>query len=97
MRTQWTQKPRCKQPMDSNPQRHCTVPKIFGFRKWFESRYGDLCEAHDGAYERGDCRLCADWTFIKVFVTSHRGFKRVPASLCLSLPRFRRILWAKLY
>ena len=28
----------------------CTVPGWFRFNKWFESRFGDLCDAHDAAY-----------------------------------------------
>lgn len=30
--------------------RKCTVPKILGFREWFESRFSDLCAAHDASY-----------------------------------------------
>ena len=50
---------------DVNKQRHCTVPNIFGFRKWFESQYGLLCEQHDTAYVAGGCLLCADISFIR--------------------------------
>lgn len=35
------------------PRRYCTMPKIPWFRNWFESKFGDLCEAHDKAYGIG--------------------------------------------
>lgn len=28
----------------------CSVPRILGFRKWFEKRFGDLCHKHDEGY-----------------------------------------------
>lgn len=44
--------------------RHCTVPKILGFRDWFEERFGELCKQHDETYiaqQGGEvARLMAD-------------------------------------
>ena len=50
-------------------RRYCTMPKLpFGFREWFESKFGDLCEIHDADYKRGyasgGCKLCSDFKFI---------------------------------
>lgn len=50
-------------------RRFCTMPKDpFGFRDWFESKFGDLCEIHDKAYKKGynygGCKLCSDFRFI---------------------------------
>ena len=28
----------------------CTVPKIFGIKKWFDKKFNDLCEQHDLLY-----------------------------------------------
>lgn len=28
----------------------CTVPKLFGFRDWFESKFKALCDDHDALY-----------------------------------------------
>jgi hypothetical protein len=42
------------------------VPKILGFRAWFESRFGDLCALHDLAYiHRAGWRIVVDYTFAK--------------------------------
>jgi len=48
------------------PKRYCTVPAIFGFRDWFEGRFGDLCEQHDelyvwrkGTQHQADCGLAS--------------------------------------
>ena len=40
--------------------RSCTVPKIFGFRKWFESRFHELCVNHDYAYSIKAGKLRSD-------------------------------------
>ena len=31
-------------------QHRCTSPKILGFDRWFQEKFGDLCHAHDVAY-----------------------------------------------
>jgi hypothetical protein len=48
--------------------RYCTLPKDpFGFRNWYEKKFGDLCKLHDEAYAigygGGKCKLCADFEF----------------------------------
>ena len=30
--------------------RYCTIPKILGFRKWFEKRFQECCQEHDVDY-----------------------------------------------
>lgn len=57
---------------DDNPKRECTLPKIFGLRKWFENRFGDLCHAHDQAYVARTGKLKADIAFLKGM--SERGY-----------------------
>lgn len=35
----------------NDTRRYCTVPAIFGLRKWFEKRFGcDCCKEHDEYY-----------------------------------------------
>lgn len=29
----------------------CSVPRIFGFDKWFERHFSDLCKKHDKEYK----------------------------------------------
>lgn len=36
----------------------CTIPHLFGFDKWYQKRFGDLCEAHDRSYM---LRLGSKW------------------------------------
>lgn len=31
-------------------KRHCTIPAIFGFRHWFETKFGKACLQHDKDY-----------------------------------------------
>ena len=50
---------------DTDPKRECTLPKIFGLRKWFENRFGDLCHAHDAAYVARTGKIKADLAFLK--------------------------------
>ena len=38
----------------------CTMPKVLGFHRWFQDRFGDLCKAHDEAYEARLDRKQAD-------------------------------------
>jgi hypothetical protein len=32
---------------------NCTIPRLFGFKNWFDSLFADLCDWHDGEYVRG--------------------------------------------
>lgn len=72
---------------DSNPKRHCTVPKILGFRSWFERNYGHICERHDQIYMDGGCRICSDVDFIKDMIRADWEYDKkylffsVPAAL----------------
>lgn len=50
---------------DANPKRQCTLPKILGLRKWFENRFGDLCEVHDYMYVNKFGKWNADKAFLK--------------------------------
>lgn len=46
--------------------RYCTIPKIFGFREWFENHFGDLCEIHDIQYiEKNITRKDSDLQFVR--------------------------------
>lgn len=67
-------------------RRWCTVPKIFGFRKWFEDRFGcDCCKYHDYHYveiwrnwRSGSkpplTRLQADNIFFRCMVKKGKGY-----------------------
>jgi hypothetical protein len=39
---------------------HCTLPKIFRFKNWFEREYGDLCRVHDFMYASFSGKLRSD-------------------------------------
>lgn len=69
---------------DKNPIRLCTMPKIFGFRDWFESQYGDLCEVHDASYEKGKCLTCADFKFLSGMIKQDWKTKKI--NLLFSIP-----------
>jgi len=28
----------------------CSVPKLFGLQKWFDKKFGDICDEHDYLY-----------------------------------------------
>ena len=32
---------------------YCSVPRLLGFGKWFETRFGGLCKQHDKYYAVG--------------------------------------------
>jgi len=58
-------------------KRYCTLPKDpFGFREWFEKKFGDLCKTHDEeyfiGYRQGGCKLCSDLKF--VLGIANRGY-----------------------
>lgn len=36
------------------------MPNIPYFRKWYENKFGTLCEQHDKDYKKGKCKLCSD-------------------------------------
>lgn len=38
----------------------CTLPRVLGFKKWFDARFGDLCESHDAMYDAAFPRKQAD-------------------------------------
>lgn len=50
---------------DTDPRRSCTIPKIFGLRRWFESKFGDLCEFHDYSYQLRLGKTKADMAMLK--------------------------------
>ena len=72
-------------------RRYCTVPAIFGFRKWFEKRFGcDCCKQHDEHYieiwrfwRKGEkppiTRLQADNIFFRCMIG--KGKKYYPLAL----------------
>lgn len=70
--------------MDTNPRRFCTVPKILGFRDWFERSYGDLCEVHDAAYDEGKELLKADLKFIGGMIS--QDWQKNKVRLLFSVP-----------
>lgn len=44
----------------------CTIPSLFGFKAWFEKRFGYACELHDEDYvakaitrKQADCKMAA--------------------------------------
>lgn len=45
--------------------RACTLPKIFGLRRWFENRFGDICEIHDYGYVMRLGKWKTDMIFLK--------------------------------
>lgn len=52
--------------MTKKARRYCTVPKVFGLRDWFVSRFNDLCKEHDRRYQnREGYQLHADWQMVK--------------------------------
>lgn len=69
--------------------RYCTIPAIFGLRKWFESRFSDLCQHHDLTYEaRHGTRRRADLELYAGMVK--RGY---PLTGVLSYLVIRAIGW----
>jgi hypothetical protein len=52
----------------------CSAPKILGFRKWFESRFADLCFEHDALYvlRKWRTKLYADFLIAAKIV--ERGY-----------------------
>lgn len=72
--------------------RKCTIPKIFGLREWFESRFGDLCEYHDLAYvERKGLRIVADYQFAKGMWM--RGYRWLAVPSFLAVYMFGWLYW----
>lgn len=70
--------------------RHCTIPKIFGLRKWYEKHFSDLCKEHDSAYIiRYGTRRDADLKFMAGMVK--KGF---PFTAFFSYIVIRAIGWA---
>lgn len=60
--------------------RKCTIPKIFGFRKWFENRFGDLCAIHDAKYiKREGWRIVVDYHFAKGMWQRGYGWLAIPS------------------
>jgi hypothetical protein len=46
--------------------RYCTIPKIFGFRHWFEPRFSAFCQVHDLGYKlRVRSKWAVDMDFAK--------------------------------
>lgn len=49
----------------------CSVPRLLGFKNWFDERFGDLCENHDSLYTSksavsrydADCKLAGSMFF----------------------------------
>lgn len=42
--------------------RYCTIPALFNLRKWYEKKFGDLCEQHDHVYYyKIGTKWDADW------------------------------------
>lgn len=40
----------------------CTIPNLFGFKKWFSARFESACEWHDARYVARDCwKIQADY------------------------------------
>jgi hypothetical protein len=40
----------------------CSLPKVFGLKDWFDSRFNDCCEWHDERYVKRDCwKIQADY------------------------------------
>lgn len=40
----------------------CTLPEIFGLKKWFDDKFGDCCDWHDERYLKRDCwKIQADY------------------------------------
>jgi hypothetical protein len=65
--------------------RKCTVPKLFGFREWFEERFGDLCAAHDDAYvNRSGSQIAADWVFAKGMWQRGYGWLAIPSFIVIA-------------
>ncbi len=50
---------------DKDPRHHCTIPTLFHAREWFENKFGDLCKAHDEAYENRTGKLKADYALLR--------------------------------
>ncbi len=41
---------------------NCSVPNIFGLKKWFDENFGDCCDWHDERYIARDCwKIQADY------------------------------------
>lgn len=63
------------------------MPKIPGFRKWFESNYGHICERHDQVYIDGGCRFCSDVRFVRDMIRADWKYDKkyllfsIPAAL----------------
>lgn len=68
--------------------RKCTIPAIFGLREWFESRFGDLCAAHDESYiaqEGGElARFRADYALAKGMWQRGYWWLALPTQVLLS-------------
>jgi len=61
-------------------ERYCTIPAIFGFRQWFESRFRDLCIKHDRRYvERKLLKWHVDMVFVAHMV--RRGKHYTPLAI----------------
>ena len=41
---------------------NCSIPHIFGLKKWFDKNFGDCCDWHDERYVLRDCwKVKADY------------------------------------
>lgn len=76
--------------------RYCTMPKLpFGFRAWYNQKFGDLCRQHDfdyaQGYESGGCKLCSDFRFVLGVARRGYPFLALLTLLFVQLPH----LWWK--
>ena len=76
-------------------RRYCTVPAVFGFRKWFERRFKDLCEAHDRAYETRSWvkKIRSDWLMIQQMW--QRGYRLLSVIAYLFFVSIGTLVWFK--
>jgi len=61
--------------------RYCTVPKILGFRAWFERNFGSICKEHDNDYIR------------KVITRKEADLKMYQSMVKLGYPLFGSIVY----
>jgi len=72
--------------------RFCTVPNIFGLRKWWTKRFNLECKAHDYLYETKSVpRIKADYIYAKTMW--NRGYRLLSLPTFLILYSFGWIEW----
>lgn len=72
----------------------CTIPRIFGFDKWFNSRFSDLCDTHDDAYVTrvwGD-KVVGDFAFCASMAA--RGYITLAFACFAFFSLFGTLYWA---